>query len=451
MESSASAWPWSRRLIWMGLLAVTVWCYGSGYCRALFLPGAKVADFFQEWASARNYFAGLPIYTPQRLTVSRYLGIQVPTDGFFIEINAHPPTSVLFCLPFGAFNFNSAFLLWNWLSLAAVVASVWLVLRGAGLRMDRWSWLPMLTLLASNVLLQHLAYGQLTAWLLLLITGAWIADRRGRPALAGALLATATAIKLFPGFLFLYFLLKGKWRALVAGTITFALLTALTALVFGPQTFVSYVTDSLPELSKYRAYWGNMSLHGFWLRLFDGTATHSTPLVTSESLARAAWFLSIAGVIAGLGWLTRSSRRRETDDLVFGLYLLAMLLVSPVTWDHYLILLAQPIALVASRLTQANALRGGFRFVLGLLWVNPFFFWAIFLGANLTNWSTLVASPKQNLLVVSLPFYALLSLFLIAIVVTRQSIAASATESIPARTEKREPAIAPESTLVATP
>ena len=127
-QSSTVAWPWSRRLIWVGFLILAGWLYGAGFCRALFVPGNNLADFFQEWASARNYFAGLPIYSPQRETARRYLDFAPEPDAFFIEINAHPPTSVLLSLPLGLLSYRTAFLVWNWLSVAALAASVWLVI-----------------------------------------------------------------------------------------------------------------------------------------------------------------------------------------------------------------------------------------------------------------------------------------------------------------------------------
>jgi hypothetical protein len=420
----------------MILLAVACYCYGAGFCRALVSPGRNVADFFQEWASARNWYEGRPIYTPQRETMRDYLNFAPLGGSFVIEINAHPPTAVFLALPIGALQYGAGFLVWNWLSLAAVGISLWLVVREAGLRLTRWAWLPILTLLMGNPFLQHLAYGQLSAFLLLLMTLAWVADRRGHSAWAGALLATATAIKLFPGFLFLYFLVKGKWRTIAAGAVTFVALTGLTAIVLGTDTFSDYITRALPEVNKYRDYWGNLSLHGFWLRLLDGEAKHTTAIMHAPELARALGYVSSAVVVAVFALIARQSRRRETDDLLFGLQIVAMLLVSPIAWDHYLILLVQPIALVACRLSQPDATRGLFRAALALLWLNPFFFWAIFLGATLTSWSALIASPQQNLVIVSLSFYALAALFAISALVTRRAIAASGEEGVvPVRKE----------------
>src|SRR5262249_14349123 len=136
-----------------------------------------VPDFFQEWASARNRLTGLPVYTSQEEAFRRYLGLERrPDDHNFIRINAHPPPAVLLALPLAGLDFADAFTAWNLLSLAALAASVGLIVRQVPL--PGWSWLPILTLLVvGNPLHHQLLHGQLNLVLLLLLTGAWAADR----------------------------------------------------------------------------------------------------------------------------------------------------------------------------------------------------------------------------------------------------------------------------------
>ncbi|HLG51837.1 MAG TPA: glycosyltransferase 87 family protein, partial [Chloroflexota bacterium] len=62
--------------------------------------------------------------------------------------------------------------------------------------------------------------GQLTLILSLLISGAWAAERSGYPRLAGVLLGTAASVKLFPGYLFIYYALRKRREVIVAGLLT---------------------------------------------------------------------------------------------------------------------------------------------------------------------------------------------------------------------------------------
>jgi hypothetical protein len=427
---SAAAWPVSRRLLWIVLLACSCYSYGGGLTRELTAPGKKIADFFQEWASARNYFTGRAIYTPQRETAKTYLNYTARPQDFFVEINGHPPTAVVLAIPFGLLDYNAGFLLWNWLSVVAVVGSATLIMRETRIRFSAWALLPALALLIGNPLLQHLACGQLGGFLLLLITGAWIADRRGYSATAGMLLATAMAVKLFPGFLFLYFVWKGKWRTVFVGAATFFAIIGLTAAILGMQSFVDFVQHAMPEVGKYRRTWANASLDGFWTRLLSAESDRAIPLIAGRWLPKIAYVLSAATLVGTLAYMTRRSRTAEANDLSYGLHIAAMLLVSPITWDHYFLLLALPVLLVTHRLAQTDPLRRVLAPSLFLMWLNPLFLWTLFLGADLVNVFTLVSSKEKNIFVVSLPFYALVTMFAITTIVTERTIAEAKTADV---------------------
>src|SRR5262249_31666048 len=175
-------------------------------------------DFFQEWASGRNWLAGDPVYTSQDLTVPRYLGLRPDLDDpRRIQFNGHPPSSVLLGLPLAALDFGTAFGLWSLVSLAALLLSLWLIVRGLEVPHCAWSLLPLVALLAVCFpFWHHMVHGNVNLVLLLFLTLTWSAARSGRLWLAGAWLGAATAVKLFPGFLILYFLARRQWRV-VAG------------------------------------------------------------------------------------------------------------------------------------------------------------------------------------------------------------------------------------------
>src|SRR4051794_21139132 len=118
MHPDRTRWPWRRRCLWLVLLTGTLAWLGPGFLTNLRPPRTRILDFFQEWASARNFCDGLPIYTNQEESSRRYLGYQRPSpEGFFLEFNAHPPTSVLLVLPLAHLDYPDAFLAWSLLSL----------------------------------------------------------------------------------------------------------------------------------------------------------------------------------------------------------------------------------------------------------------------------------------------------------------------------------------------
>ncbi|HZT81370.1 MAG TPA: glycosyltransferase 87 family protein, partial [Gemmataceae bacterium] len=73
----------------------------------------------------------------------------------------------------------------------------------------------------------------------------------------------ATAVKLFPGLLLVYFLLRGRWKALAAGVATFAAATALAAVVLGPSPCADHLFQVLPGAADVgKGSWPNASATG---------------------------------------------------------------------------------------------------------------------------------------------------------------------------------------------
>src|SRR5579883_449874 len=236
---TASLWPLWKCVLGPGLTLVVASIMAPIYRSSMRPPADRIVDFFQEWASARNYLEGLPVYANHRVSLPRYLTLRTlrPQD-LSIEVNAHPPTSVLLALPFARLHYPDAVLVWNLTSLGMLGVSLFVIWRGFGIPFSLWWSFPLITsLLICPPLITQVYFGQLNLVILLLLTGTWAADRSGRPLLAGVLLGTAATIKLFPGFLFLYFIFRGQWRSLLAGVITIALLTGLTATVLGLEAY----------------------------------------------------------------------------------------------------------------------------------------------------------------------------------------------------------------------
>jgi hypothetical protein len=424
-------WSWWRIVLWStALLLVLAW-QGPRFVRSLRPPKSPPNDFFQEWCSARFFLDGLPVYSPQEEGLRRYLGQHRDRSLAFNVLNAHPPTSVLAALPFAGLGYQDACLTWNLLSLAALAASLWLVARQLRLAFSPWDVLPFLALLLMCYpLRKQNTFGQFNLFLLLLIVGAWAAGRTRRDGLAGALLGTAAAVKLFPAFLFLYFLVGRRWRALTAGALALAWWTALTAGVLGPASYRDYVQRVLPHLEIYRAAWPNASLVGFWHKLFQGGQTlgHTAPLWYSPLFARLASGLSFLAVVLVVAVVSHR-RQGGRADHAFGLAVTAMLLLSPVTWDHYFLLLLLPAALLAFARPPGGMRSWTFQICLGLLWITPELYYLL----ALPNYSagSVIARPWHTLTVLALQTYALLGLFALGVAVAcRQPMASNISRTL---------------------
>jgi Glycosyltransferase family 87 len=418
MEASPTRWTLIRRYCW--IVVALILLFNFTVMKPLIqgvLFQTKIRDFTQEWASARNYFNGFPIYENQEKTLHLYLGYVRPRGEDMLDVNAHPPASVLLCLPFAALDYSTALMIWNLLSLGALAASIYLIAHELRIPLDRWSVFPILSLILlaayMGPLRAQMEQGQWNLFLLLLFTGVWKCSRTDRPILAGVLLGLATAVKLFPGLLFIPFLLQRRWRLVAWGVVSFAAASLLTVGVLGLETCRTYLFEVLPHLERYRGHWAGVSFKGFYSKLFDPIAFNglTTALLQSPWLARILTFLSSGLVLLFLVRSSLRARSQQEQDDVFSLTLIAMLLVSPIAWDHYILLLLLPLMYFWATLPKSGWTTWTFRGLAVLLTLHPYCYWWLLLCDPSKDWTKIPVQPWQTLTALSMHTYLLMGLF----------------------------------------
>jgi hypothetical protein len=192
-------------------------------------------DFLNFWMYGRA--AAMPdpgrFYDPQAYNAVLFalLGNDYPGQNW-----SYPPSVMLVATPFGLMGYVPALLLWTALGIATFL---WVAGRQVP---DR----RLLIVLAfSPAAVFCLMSGQssfLTAAMLITIFACL--DRR--PILAGALIGLLT-LKPQLGLLFPVMLLaSGRWRVFAAAALTTLAIVGLTALLFGPQVWVEFVTKGIP-------------------------------------------------------------------------------------------------------------------------------------------------------------------------------------------------------------
>jgi alpha-1,2-mannosyltransferase len=411
-ETYLPRWSLVKTAGWLAVFVATLAVYLPGY-RGAFASHGRVGDFFQEWASARNYFERLPIYTPQELTAKRYLNYTPDRASVFVRMNGHPPACVLVGLPLGRLPYATAFLVWNLVSLGLLMLTAVLVMRHEFGRAPWTYWLPMGAMLASNSFLQHVLMGQLSILIGLLLVLTALAECRGRSIAAGLLLGTAAALKLFPLLLVIYFVINRRYAAIVATMVAFAAWNGAAAAVLGVEAFDHYVHYAMPEVLRYRDYWTNFSITGIWFKLFDGSNGHVVPVIASRLIAEVGAWVSIGLVLllaVAAAFRARGDSAGRTSSLA--LLITATTLVSPVTWDHYFMLLIWPAARLIARLTGDDPMRRLATAALAVLWMNPVVLHTF--GTRRDG----PALPWQTLTFDSWPFYGLVVLFVAGIYLT---------------------------------
>src|SRR3954467_1798670 len=95
--------PWRRLTLWVVLLALGLAWRGPTLVRSLRPGDNHFLDFSQEWASARNFFHGMPVYANLRQSLAWHTGRR-PRIFANLKWNGHPPASVLLGLPLAGLN-----------------------------------------------------------------------------------------------------------------------------------------------------------------------------------------------------------------------------------------------------------------------------------------------------------------------------------------------------------
>ncbi|QDU01471.1 Polyprenol-phosphate-mannose-dependent alpha-(1-2)-phosphatidylinositol mannoside mannosyltransferase [Gimesia chilikensis] len=412
-------WPAARKILWVILFLCALVVFAPGSIAALRPADGQVFDFFKEWASVQNRLSGQPVYLDQELALEKHLNLKLSTPGaFFDHYNTHPPSANLIAVPFAWLSYQEAQLAWNLTALGLLALSLYWIVEGLKIQMTFWTTLALLTLLlATDPLQQTLIQGQPNLLLGLLIVGAWKTGRSGKSLLAGSCLGLATAVKIYPAYLFLYFLVRRDFRALLGGALSLGLVTLLTVALFGIDAYRDYLSVVLPSLSDVTNNWGNASLLAFWERLFEQSSDSVLPVVDSPALLKfAVWSSWIAVTsIAGLAaWRTRNT---NFDDQAFGITIVAMLLMTPTTWHHYFIILLLPIGLLLTMYTPYSGKRWLVNLLIIALAISPRLTWALLIsqqqtapGSGATPWEQggMVAQPWQSLTALSYQCYALL-------------------------------------------
>jgi alpha-1,2-mannosyltransferase len=293
-------------------------------------------DFHQFWQGGRDVAHG---HSPYPASES------LPADGTQLGPVAiqevfrfpYPAPAALLMVPFGLLPFNVAAAIFVLCSAVAV----FLALRLLGVT----DWRCYGVVFASITTLGALRLGTFTCLLFLGLALAW--RWRDRRVAVGAVVACVVALKVFLWPLVVWLLLT---RRIASGALAIALAATLTLgswalLGFAGLRSYPHLLDSLSTAVQGKGW----SLVALGLS-FGLSAT--TGKLVAVALSCALFALAC-----------RSAGRRELA--LFTVAIAAALLLSPIVWMHYFLLLAAPLALAYPRLAPAWGLPL-------LFWIWPF-------------------------------------------------------------------------------
>jgi len=208
------------------------------------------------------------------------------------------------------------------------------------------------------------------------------------------MLGAAFALKPIPGLFFLYFLWRREWRLVAVAGLTLVVLSAIGVALSGIEGAWLWATVNYPShASVWPGYPDNGSVRGFFTRIF-GPSDWKRPLYPLAYASMVLWVVGGAALtgfalLAARPWLEprRAGLAREVgrvtsangssalvasgaqsqtavgsdvgsgvrlaaDDLEIAVLTVLSLLVTPIVWPHYYVVLVMPIAVSAVALAQ---------------------------------------------------------------------------------------------------
>lgn len=230
-----------------------------------------------------------------------------------------------------------AWLVWQFLQLAAFFAAVLLLARELGPLASRRATaaLGVVVLLLPYLLAGTIYVGSGVPLLLLLVTLAWRLARRKRSGWAGLMLAGATVLKVYPACAAGYFLFRRRYRVVLWSALWTLVLVALT----NPRYWLAGLWGASRALGQRDMYAQERAL-SIAMNLYAVTSERHFYLA---ALAAAAACLIASAAYATL----KAPTGAEADGIVLGLWLAVSLLLAPVAWPHEIALL-MPLYLYAA-------------------------------------------------------------------------------------------------------
>ena len=351
-RSADLAPPW---LEW-GLLAVAL---GLFVWRG-FLPAWRhlLSDFPNYYLAGRLFRDGVPLdrlYDWEWLQRQKdHVGLDQPLVGFvpltmFSALLAAPLTSL------SALAAKHVWLVFNLLLLPAIG---WLLRAITGQPLRR---VALIGLLAVVPLRTNFQFGQQHLFVLFLLTVATWCYFRGHDVSAGAVLAVAAAVKLYPAGFVLLLVRKKRWRALASMAVVGLLIVAAGIALFGVEPWSVFAREIVPR-AVLRAevtdpYDTHMSSLAGMLRrlLIFEPELNPHPLAHAPAAFAVLQPLLAAGILAtGLWLLTpgRASAERERLDWAATLAFILLLSTGTPTYHLCALILAAVLAVDCLLRTQ---------------------------------------------------------------------------------------------------
>ncbi len=348
-------WAENRKYvaIIIAALALLELCYVIYLHRPLII-GLDFSNYY-TWAFALRRH--INPYSTDLSPLAARLGLSIKP----VTRTNYPPTTLLLFEQFVRFRPIVAY--WTWIGVSAAILVVALTLMLATELPASFAAITAVFAVSYLPIDIHFAFGQLQILLLFLLVLVVHELRHNRQETAGLILGFAGLLKIYPLFLVLYLACDRKWKSAIYAIVVFVFGFALSMLILGRDSFDFFGTFARTALPGRGApILPIVSIPGAYFRFYEFFITRAD--IRAQHLCSLTFLSSVTNlvVVALALRLTLRLRARERSlEPAFGLLITTMVLITPIAWPHYMVLLLIPMSQwvfaayrgTASRLTIA--------------------------------------------------------------------------------------------------
>jgi hypothetical protein len=313
------------------------------------LPGgARRGDFSIYYACAVAMHRGLD---PYAINLTEFTG----QLGFEADPFAHPadtPTFTLLTEPLALMTPEHAYAIWFLANVVCLVGSLYLLFGSSQLNRTT-AILLSIGALGFTPLADDFRWAQSQVFALFGVLLFFRLIQRGRDGAAGALLAALGLLRGFPLVLGGYLIVRRQWRAIGFLATAFVVGAATTVVMMGTAPVGNFLRI-IGLVGEHQWFsleprWGmaaaNVSLDAFVSRPL--MVLFGTELPARLLTLRRAIVFSFQVVVLGITFRANANTKNDPQGRGLSLWVATMLILTPVVWLHYLVLLMIPFGMIA--------------------------------------------------------------------------------------------------------
>ncbi len=309
-------------------------------------------DFGSYYESAYAMRIHIDPYTSDLTALGNRLGVET---GSLIH-SAYTPPFLLFFQIFTFLPPTLAYWIWTTLNLSLLLIAVYLLVKNRPGISPRIGLLLAAMTFTFEPVQFNFYWGQTQVIVLFLLVLAMRAMEVRRDGLAGLALATAGLLRAYPLLLLFYLLVRGKRRVFVSAIAGVLGGIVITLVAFGFSRCISFRNGAAwaTQMDVTRFAGIDMSVGAFTTRvfwkLFGGNLSPQLSLVRFLVTS----VLTLLMVYTAVR-LTPGPDQEDRDWRAFSLWIVTAIIVAPISWPHYEVLLLIPFVQIAAAANLGRA------------------------------------------------------------------------------------------------